>query len=271
MQRFVLFNTIQGLVLKNIIGSYIIGELLNGSNHEYMWELDQYLNFKEGVRELLLNEIKYKPSMFDLNKIFQYTRSRNLEDVLWINYYKENENDVNILNKELRHLRLFLKRVWDYEYYYFNKIEATIEILKTELHSIYLKSLFFNESEGSFVIYFFMGDILEIDLIKKKNIKEIKMNNLLKNLIRNGFINFRGIEERLKKKWKEEYWYVKMEGRYYGFIEGEREDLEEIERKKKNFNKQVERNVYWIKERIEEWREEWEVERREGGREFFKE
>jgi hypothetical protein len=269
LQRLRLFYTIQGVVLKDLIGSIIIGEVINGKNDMYMCYLDEYLNFEKMSLEILLNEIKYKPSIFDINIIFDYIRGRNLESVLWINYYKDNENDVNIFNKEMRHLKLFLKIVWDYEYYYFDKVEATIEIGRTELHTIYLKSLFFYERKGSLEIHFLIKELLEIDLIKKKNVKELQVNKILWNLVRNGSFNFGALQQRLYKRWKEEFAYGRTIGLLYDFpVEGE--DMKEINKKKENFNKQVERNVEWVKERIEEWREEWEEERREGkGEENF--
>jgi hypothetical protein len=270
MQRLRLFNTIQGVVLKDLIGSSIIGEVLNGKNDMCMHYLDENLNFEKMSLEILLNEIKYKPTIFDINIIFEYTRGRNLKNVLWVNYYKDNENDIYIFNKEMRHLKLFFKIVWDYEYYYFNKIEATIELGRTELHSIYLKSLFFFEREGTHEIHFLIKELLEIDLMKKKNKKELKMFKVLCNLLRNGSLNFERIQQRLYKKWKEEFAYGRTIGLLYDFPP-EGEDMEEINKKKENFNKQVESNVGWIKERIEEWREEWEEERREGRREFLKE
>jgi hypothetical protein len=257
------------MVLKDLIGSSTIDSEIYGKNDMYMCYFSQFLNFEKGSIDVLLNEIKFKPSLFDIKLIIEYKDVRNLDSVLWINYYNGNENDINILNKEMKHLKLFFKIVWDYEYYYFNKVEATIEIGKTELHSITLKCLFLYEPEGSPVIYFLIGDLLEIDLMKKKNIKEIKMNNLLCNLWKNG-LNFGALQQRLYKNWREEFAYGKTMGLLY-YFPPEGEDMEEINKKKENFNKQVERNVEWVKERIEGWREEWEVERREGRREFFKE
>jgi hypothetical protein len=269
MQHLRLSFTIQGKILKEIIDLIIIGEVLNGKNDEYMGMLDDFLNFNEGSREILLNEIRYKPSIFNLKLIMEYRDSRNLDSILWIIYYKDNENDVNIFNKEMRHLKLFFKIVWDYEYYYFNKVEATIEIGRTELQSINLKSLFFFEPEGSLEIHFLVKEFIAIDLMKKQKIKELKINNLLSNLIRNPFLNFRGLQKRLYERWKEEFAYGKTIGLFYDFP-SEDEDMREINKKKENYNKQVERNVEWVKGRIEEWRKEWEVERKEGKREFFK-
>jgi hypothetical protein len=270
MQHLRLSFTIQGKILKEIIDLTIIGEVLNGKNDEYMGMLDDFLNFNERSMNTLLNEIRYKPTQFDLILIYAYIDGRNLEGVLWVNYYKDNENDLNIFNKEMRHLKLFFKRVWDYEYYYFNKVEATIEIVKTNMYTIYLKSLFLYRHEEDGQNYITTRNVGFIDLLEKGNIKEIKMTNLLRNLVRNGFLNFRALQERLFNRWKEEYAYGKIDGFFY-YFPPEGEDMEEINKKKENYNKQVERNVEWVKERIEGWREEWEVERREGRREFFKE
>jgi hypothetical protein len=65
------------------------------------------------------------------------------------------------------------------------------------MYTIYLKSLFLYRHEEDGQNYITTRNVGFIDLLEKGNKKEIKMTNLLRNLVRNGFLNFRALQERL--------------------------------------------------------------------------
>jgi hypothetical protein len=102
-------NTIQGNILLEFLKKdFIIYKFFN-KNTRKIECFNEFFNFKN--YEILLNEIKYKPSIIYLNLVYNILIVYKIDTLLGILQYNDKLklNKQRIFDKELKHIKLILK------------------------------------------------------------------------------------------------------------------------------------------------------------------